>query len=67
MKISLPLILIIVAGLLEPALAQTIAGDAAVQAQWFTGTLEAPSPALPAAGILAMITVASAAILCMKR
>jgi hypothetical protein len=31
--------------------AQTIAGDAAVQAQWFTGSLEAPSPAVPVAGL----------------
>ena len=36
------------------AAAQTIAGDASVQAQWFTGSLEAPSPALPKAGILAV-------------
>ena len=35
------------------AFAQAIAGDAAVQAQWFTGSLEAPSPALPKAGIIA--------------
>jgi len=41
-------------GLSQIASAQTIAGDAAVQAQWFTGSLEAPSPALPAAGILAI-------------
>ena len=41
------------AGLLEPAAAQ-VAGDAAVQAQWFTGSLEAPSPALPVAGLLAV-------------
>jgi hypothetical protein len=34
--------------------AQEIPGDAAVQAQWFTGSLEAPSPALPKAGILAL-------------
>lgn len=33
--------------------AQEIAGDAAVQAQWFTGSLEAPSPALPQAGLFA--------------
>ena len=43
-----------VVGLPHIASAQTIAGDAAVQAQWFTGSLEAPSPALPAAGILAI-------------
>jgi hypothetical protein len=35
------------------AFAQEIAGDAAVQAQWFTGSLEAPSPALPEAGLFA--------------
>lgn len=35
-------------------LAQEIPGDAAVQAQWFTGSLEAPSPALPKAGIVAV-------------
>jgi hypothetical protein len=34
--------------------AQEIAGDVAVQSQWFTGSLEAPSPALPKAGILAL-------------
>jgi len=35
-------------------LAQVVPGDSAVQSQWFTGTLEAPSPALPKAGILAI-------------
>lgn len=35
-------------------LAQVVPGDAAVQAQWFTGSLEAPSPALPKEGILAI-------------
>jgi hypothetical protein len=34
--------------------AQEVPGDAAVQSQWFTGSLEAPSPALPKAGILAL-------------
>ena len=29
-----------------------VPGDAAVQAQWFTGTLEAPSPAFPKAGLI---------------
>jgi len=29
-------------------------GDAAVQNQWFTGSLEAPSPSLPKAGIVAL-------------
>lgn len=36
----------------QSASAQEVAGDAAVQNQWFTGTLEAPSPALPKAGII---------------
>ena len=39
-------------GLAQSASAQVVAGDSAVQNQWFTGTLEAPSPALPEAGIL---------------
>lgn len=39
-------------GFAQPALAQAVPGDAAVQNQWFTGTLEAPSPALPKPGIL---------------
>lgn len=34
--------------------AQVVLGDAAVQSQWFTGSLESPSPALPKAGILAI-------------
>ena len=38
-------------GLSQIASAQTIAGDAAVQAQWFTGSLEAPSPALSKGGL----------------
>jgi hypothetical protein len=42
----------VASGLLHQASAQEVAGDAAVQNQWFTGTLEAPSPALPAPGIL---------------
>jgi hypothetical protein len=42
-----------VASLSGTASAQTIAGDASVQAQWFTGSLEAPSPALPKAGLFA--------------
>lgn len=50
--IRVPLILV-AAGLPGTALAQAIAGDAAVQAQWFTGSLEAPSPALPVAGLFA--------------
>lgn len=54
MKYKFGIALSITASLAGPATAQVIAGDAAVQAQWFTGTLEAPSPALPAAGILAV-------------
>lgn len=38
----------------DALLAQVVPGDAAVQNQWFTGSLEAPSPALPKAGILAI-------------
>jgi hypothetical protein len=34
--------------------AQVVPGDAAVRAQWFTGSLEAPSPAFPKAGIFAV-------------
>ena len=41
-------------GPLSCASAQEVAGDAAVQSQWFTGSLEAPSPALPKTGILAV-------------
>jgi len=33
-------------------LSAQVPGDAAVQAQWFTGTLEAPSPAFPKAGLV---------------
>lgn len=33
---------------------QEVPADAAVQNQWFTGSLEAPSPALPKAGMLAI-------------
>ena len=46
----------LVAGFASPhvLLAQVVPGDAAVQAQWFTGSLEAPSPALPKAGLLAV-------------
>jgi hypothetical protein len=36
----------------QAAHAQAAHGDVAVQDQWFTGTLEAPSPALPKAGLL---------------
>jgi hypothetical protein len=41
-------------GLCGESSAQVVPGDAAVQNQWFTGSLEAPSPALPKAGILAI-------------
>jgi hypothetical protein len=37
-----------------PHIAQAQVADAAVRAQWFTGSLEAPSPALPKAGLLAI-------------
>lgn len=40
------------AGVTEAACAQTVPGDVAVQDQWFTGTLEAPSPSLPKADLL---------------
>jgi hypothetical protein len=52
MKYSLMLGLAIAAGCCHAASAQTQAGDTVVQDQWFTGTLEAPSPALPKAGLL---------------
>lgn len=52
-KLALGLLLI-PAGFPVGAGAADIPGDAAVQAQWFTGSLEAPSPALPQAGILAI-------------
>lgn len=45
--------LLALSGVPAGALAQ-VPGDAAVQAQWFTGSLEAPSPALPKAGLLAI-------------
>jgi hypothetical protein len=54
MRAALALVLLATVSLSQNASAQSIAGDAAVQAQWFTGSLEAPSPALPAAGILAV-------------
>lgn len=52
MKKTLILGIAVSVGVAQPALAQAVPGDAAVQNQWFTGTLEAPSPALPKAGIL---------------
>jgi hypothetical protein len=42
-------VLLLVTISVQAAVAQ-VAGDAAVQDQWFTGTLEAPSPALSKAG-----------------
>jgi len=54
MRSAWVLALLTTVGLSQNVSAQTIAGDAAVQAQWFTGSLEAPSPALPAAGIFAV-------------
>lgn len=53
MRPAAALILLAGGGLWQTAPAQ-VAGDAAVQAQWFTGSLEAPSPALPKAGLLAI-------------
>lgn len=43
-----------IAGCLPRTASAQAAGDAAVRAQWFTGTLEAPSPALPKAGLVAI-------------
>ena len=42
------------AGCLPHIASAQVAGDAAVRAQWFTGSLEAPSPALPKGGLLAI-------------
>jgi hypothetical protein len=44
---------LLAAGVSATASAQ-VPGAPAVQAQWFTGSLEAPSPALPKAGMLAI-------------
>ncbi|MDY7524537.1 hypothetical protein [Sphingomonas sp. 10B4] len=52
MKYSLTLGIAISVGFGQAACAQTVPGDVAVQDQWFTGTLEAPSPALPKADLL---------------
>jgi hypothetical protein len=52
MRYSLMLGIALSAGCSQVACAQALPGDAAVQDQWFTGTLEAPSPALPKAGLL---------------
>ena len=52
MKYSLMLGIALSAGCSQAARAQALPGDAVVQDQWFTGTLEAPSPALPKAGLL---------------
>jgi hypothetical protein len=51
MKSSCALICALAAGLAGSASAQEVD---AVPSQWFTGTLEAPSPALPKAGLLAL-------------
>ena len=53
MRYSRLLIFLAIAGAVGTASAQ-VAGNAAVQAQWFTGSLEAPSPALPKAGLMAI-------------
>ncbi|MGY2736933.1 hypothetical protein ACVWYO_004607 [Sphingomonas sp. UYP23] len=52
MKYSLMLGIAISVGFGHAACAQTVPGDVTVQDQWFTGTLEAPSPALPKADLL---------------
>jgi hypothetical protein len=52
MNHRLAVALVLASGLARQALAQEVPGDAAVQNQWFTGTLEAPSPALPVPGLL---------------
>jgi hypothetical protein len=54
MKSPWILALLAVTSSLSCAYAQEVAGDVAVQSQWFTGSLEAPSPALPKTGILAV-------------
>lgn len=51
MKSFCGLISVLAAGLAGSASAQVVD---AVPSQWFTGTLEAPSPALPKAGLLAL-------------
>ncbi|MEO6923159.1 MAG: hypothetical protein ABI142_04985, partial [Bryocella sp.] len=54
MKWTTPLLIAIVtAGISGTASAQA-AGDSTVRAQWFTGSLESPSPALPKAGLVAV-------------
>lgn len=47
-------LILAIAGCLPNIASAQVAGDATVRAQWFTGTLEAPSPALPKAGLLAI-------------
>ena len=45
----------LLAAVAAPGIARAqVPGNPAVQAQWFTGSLEAPSPALPKAGTLAI-------------
>jgi hypothetical protein len=53
LRYLLPLVCAAVVCISGAASSQVVPGDAAVQAQWFTGSLEAPSPALPKAGIFA--------------
>ncbi len=52
MKYFLMLSIALSGGVSQAARAQVAPGDVAVQDQWFTGTLEAPSPALPKADML---------------
>jgi hypothetical protein len=51
---SLALLAIVASGFMGTAFAQSVPGDSTVQAQWFTGTLETPSPALSKAGLVAV-------------
>lgn len=52
MKKLLMLSIALSGGVSRAAWAQAVPGDVAVQNQWFTGTLEAPSPSLPKAGLV---------------
>jgi hypothetical protein len=51
---SLTLLSVAAGGFVGTACAQSVPGDSTVQAQWFTGTLETPSPALSKAGLVAV-------------
>jgi hypothetical protein len=51
---SLSLMFMAASGFMVTASAQSVPGDSTVQAQWFTGTLETPSPALSKAGLVAV-------------